>query len=57
MGEDLGLSPSWAYDAIKQVGNYDELYQRNIAPLGIVREGSVNALWTKGGVLYAPPLR
>ncbi|MGB0086933.1 MAG: amino acid ABC transporter substrate-binding protein [Rhodomicrobiaceae bacterium] len=57
MGEDLGLSPSWAYDAIKQVGNYDELYQRNIAPLGIEREGSVNALWTKGGVLYAPPLR
>jgi general L-amino acid transport system substrate-binding protein len=57
MGENLGLSPSWAYDAIKQVGNYDEMYQRNIAPLGLAREGSVNALWTKGGVLYAPPLR
>ncbi len=57
MGEDLGLSPDWAYNAIKQVGNYDELYQRNITPLGIERDGSVNALWTKGGVLYAPPVR
>lgn len=57
MGENLGLSPSWAFDAIKQVGNYDELYQRNVAPLGLAREGSVNALWNKGGVLYAPPLR
>jgi general L-amino acid transport system substrate-binding protein len=57
MGENLGLSPTWAYDAIKQVGNYDELYQRNVAPLGLKRDGSVNALWTKGGLLYAPPLR
>jgi len=57
MGENLGLPPGWAYEAIKQVGNYDELYKRNIEPLGLKREGSVNALWTKGGVLYAPPLR
>ena len=57
MGENLGLPPSWAYDAIKQVGNYDEMYQRNVTPLGLSREGSVNALWTKGGILYAPPLR
>ncbi len=57
MGEDLGLPATWAYDAIKQVGNYDELYERNVAPLGLAREGSVNALWSKGGVLYAPPLR
>ena len=57
MGENLGLGPDWAYNAIKQVGNYDELYQRNVAPLGIPREGSVNALWTEGGVLYAPPIR
>lgn len=57
MGENLGLGPEWAYNAIKQVGNYDELYQRNVAPLGIPREGSVNALWTDGGILYAPPIR
>lgn len=57
MGENLGLSSDWAYSAIKQVGNYDELYQNNVAPLGIPREGSVNALWTEGGILYAPPIR
>jgi len=57
MGENLGLSNDWAYNAIKQVGNYDEMYQRNVAPLGIPREGSVNALWTNGGILYAPPIR
>jgi general L-amino acid transport system substrate-binding protein len=57
MGENLGLPATWAYEAIKQVGNYDELYERNVAPLGLARAGSVNALWTKGGVLYAPPLR
>jgi len=57
MGENLGLGSDWAYNAIKQVGNYDELYQRNVAPLGIPREGSVNALWTEGGILYAPPIR
>ncbi|MBS1270813.1 MAG: putative amino-acid ABC transporter-binding protein YhdW [Gammaproteobacteria bacterium] len=57
MGKDIGLSADWAYNAIKQVGNYDEIYQRNVAPLGLAREGSVNALWTEGGVLYAPPVR
>lgn len=57
MGELLGLSKDWAINAIKAVGNYDEMYQRNVAPLGLVREGSVNALWTKGGILYAPPVR
>lgn len=57
MGQDLGLSADWAYNAIKQVGNYDEMYQRNVAPLGLERAGSVNALWNKGGVLYAPPVR
>lgn len=57
MGADLGLGNDWAYNAIKQVGNYDEIYQRNVAPLGLDREGSVNALWNNGGVLYAPPIR
>lgn len=57
MGKDLGLEAEWAYNAIKQVGNYDEIYERNVAPLGLAREGSVNALWTEGGILYAPPIR
>ena len=57
MGKKLGLSNDWLYHVIKQVGNYDEMYERNITPLGLSRKGSVNALWTKGGVLYAPPIR
>lgn len=57
MGKDLHLSADWGYNIIKQVGNYDEAYQRNVAPLGIPREGSVNDLWTRGGILYAPPIR
>lgn len=57
MGKALGLSDSWAYDAITAVGNYGEMYERNITPLGISREGSVNAQWNKGGILYAPPIR
>lgn len=57
MGKDLGLDNDWAYNAIKQVGNYDEIYQRNVAPLGLAREGSVNAQWKDGGILYAPPIR
>ena len=57
MGKDLGLSPDWAYQAIKQVGNYGEIYTRNVEPLGLIRAGSVNDLWTRGGVLYAPPIR
>ena len=57
MGKDLGLPADWAYNAIKQVGNYDEMYERNVAPLGLSRKGSVNDLWTRGGILYAPPIR
>jgi general L-amino acid transport system substrate-binding protein len=57
MGENLGLSNDWAYNAIKQVGNYAEMYERNITPLGLKRDGSVNALWSKGGLLYVPPIR
>jgi general L-amino acid transport system substrate-binding protein len=57
MGAKLGLANDWMYNAIKQVGNYDEIYERNVAPLGLARAGSVNALWNKGGILYAPPIR
>lgn len=57
MGKNLQLSNDWAYNIIKQVGNYGESYSRNVEPLGLARRGSVNALWTRGGVLYAPPIR
>jgi len=57
-GEYIGLSNDWAMNVIKQVGNYEESFNRNVGPdtdLGIAR--GVNALWSKGGILYAPPVR
>jgi general L-amino acid transport system substrate-binding protein len=57
LGKMLGLNEAWAVNAIKAVGNYGEVFQRNLAPLGIQREESPNALWTKGGLQYAPPFR
>jgi general L-amino acid transport system substrate-binding protein len=58
MGEKLGLDSEWAYRAIKQVGNYGEIYARNVGPdtpLGLER--GVNDQWTNGGLMYAPPIR
>jgi general L-amino acid transport system substrate-binding protein len=58
MGENLGLSEDWAYEAIKQVGNYGEIFERNVGvdtPLGLDR--GVNDLWTRGGLMYAMPVR
>ena len=57
-GENLGVSNAWAYNIIKQVGNYGESYDRNVGPktpLGLAR--GLNALWNKGGIQYAPPIR
>jgi general L-amino acid transport system substrate-binding protein len=51
----LGLTSTWAVDAITAVGNYAEIYARNVEPLGVPR--GVNSLWTEGGLLYAPPFR
>ena len=54
----LGLSSDWAYDIVRQVGNYEEIYLRNVGPntpLGLPR--GVNSLWSDGGLLYAPPFR
>ncbi len=63
--EDLGLSRTVAQDVIRAVGNYGEIYDRHLAPLGLERRGSRNALWAgapciecpKGGQIYALPLR
>ena len=57
-GEGIGLSNTWAYDIISQVGNYDEVYERNVGlktPLQLAR--GVNALWRDGGLQYGPPIR
>jgi general L-amino acid transport system substrate-binding protein len=58
LGENLHLDAKWSYNIIKQVGNYSESFERNVgmnSPLKIVR--GVNALWSKGGILYSPPFR
>ena len=58
MGKALGLDEKWAYNIIKQVGNYGEIYERNVGPntqLGLDR--GLNALWTEGGIMYAAPFR
>jgi len=57
-GEGIGLSNAWAYQAVKLVGNYGEIFDRNLGPntrLKIAR--GVNALWNKGGLQYGPPIR
>lgn len=54
-GKMLGLDNRWAYQIIKQVGNYGESFHRNLAPLGLER--GINNLWNKGGLMYAPPIR
>ena len=57
-GKALGLDKEWAYRVIKAVGNYGESFERNVGPntpVGLPR-GS-NALWTQGGLMYAPPVR
>ena len=57
-GEGIGLTNDWAYRIVKHVGNYGEMFERNVgegSPLKIKR--GLNALWTKGGLQYAPPVR
>jgi len=58
VGAKLGLGADWAFNAIQQVGNYGEMFERNVGPktpLAISR--GLNALWSKGGLQYAPPVR
>ncbi len=57
-GEQIGLTNSWAADVVRLVGNYGEIYDRNLgadSPLGIPR--GMNQLWNLGGIQYAPPIR
>jgi general L-amino acid transport system substrate-binding protein len=58
MGKLLGLKADWAYQIIKQVGNYGDIYDRNVGPKTPLKlERGLNALWSKGGLQYAPPIR
>ncbi len=54
---ELGIPTDFMQEVLRQVGNYDEVYTRNIVPLGIPREGTLNASWLDGGLIYAPPTR
>jgi general L-amino acid transport system substrate-binding protein len=57
-GRALGLDERWAYNAIKAVGNYGEMFERNLGRGSQLRlERGPNALWTQGGLMYAIPLR
>ena len=55
LAQAIGLDPKWAYDIIKKVGNYGEIFDRHLKPLGWER--GYNKLWTNGGLLYSPPFR
>ena len=58
MGKNLGVGPDWAYNVVKQVGNYGEVFEKHIGintPVGLPR--GVNNVWTRGGLMYAMPVR
>ncbi|WP_201274279.1 amino acid ABC transporter substrate-binding protein [Microvirga brassicacearum] len=58
LGKMIGLDNKWAYNIVKGVGNYSDVFERNLGeetPLGLTR--GPNQQWTKGGLLYAPPFR
>jgi general L-amino acid transport system substrate-binding protein len=55
LGESLGLSRDFAYDVIRLVGNYQDIWDRSFGPTGLER--GVNALWSDGGLMYALPMR
>jgi general L-amino acid transport system substrate-binding protein len=55
LGKMLGLDNAWAVNVIKKIGNYGEIFTRNLEPIGIQR--GPNAQWTQGGLQYSPPFR
>jgi len=55
LGIELGLAPDWTTQILKQVGNYSDIYNRNLAPLEIPR--GLNRTWKQGGLLYSMPFR
>ena len=58
LGKALGLDEKWAYNIVKQVGNYGEIYERNVGPnTPLALDRGLNALWWNGGLMYAAPFR
>ncbi len=58
MGKALGVDEKWAYNIVKQVGNYGEVYDRNLGPNTVLKiPRGMNGSWRDGGMLYAPPIR
>ncbi|TCT08671.1 transporter substrate-binding domain-containing protein [Paralcaligenes ureilyticus] len=60
LGKDFGLAPDFIQKVIAATGNYGEIYDRNVGPstpYSIARKGSLNDLWTRGGLMYSPPFR
>jgi len=53
----LGLSPDMNVTIVEAVGNYQEIFERHIVPIGLQLEGSPNDLWSNGGIMYVPPYR
>ena len=57
-GKALGLDEKWAYNIVKQVGNYGEVFERNVGVnTSLKLERGLNALWTNGGLMYTPPFK
>jgi general L-amino acid transport system substrate-binding protein len=57
-GKLLGLDKDWAYRAVKATGNYGEIFERNVGPKSALKlPRGANNLWSKGGYMYAPPVR
>jgi general L-amino acid transport system substrate-binding protein len=58
MGKALGLDEKWAYNIIKQVGNYGEIFERSVGPNTPLKlERGLNDLWTRGGLMYSAAFR
>ena len=58
LGPSVGLDKAWLLNAIKAVGNYGEIYERHLgmgSPVKLAR--GLNELWTRGGLMIAPPMR
>jgi general L-amino acid transport system substrate-binding protein len=58
LGKNLGVTEEWAANAIKAVGNYGEMYERNVGKGSALKlDRGLNALWNAGGIMYSPPVR
>jgi general L-amino acid transport system substrate-binding protein len=57
-GEQLGLTKDWAARIVRLIGNYSDVYERNLGDTTVLAiPRGINSLWTKGGIQYAPPIR